>query len=59
MDLIQIHPVGLIWGGLLILWFGFCSAYINKSECQSAVKWLGILLLTTGIFLLGIIIGGR
>lgn len=59
MVLIQIHPVGLIWGGVAILWLGFCSAYLNRKECRAVVNGLGILLAITGVFLLGIVIGGR
>ena len=57
MEPIQIHPVGFIWGGLLILWLGFSSAYLNRDDCRPVVKGLGIFLLLTGIFLLGIVIG--
>jgi hypothetical protein len=57
MELIQIHPVGFIWGMMFVLWLGFCSAYMHKDEARSLVKVLGILLLLTGIFLLGMVIG--
>jgi hypothetical protein len=57
MELIQIHPVGFIWGMLFVLWLGFCSAYMHKDEARLVVKVLGILLLLTGIFLLGMVIG--
>lgn len=59
MEMIEISPVKLIWSGMLILWFGFCSAYFNKEDTKIVIKGLGVLLLITGIFLLGIAVGGR
>jgi hypothetical protein len=59
MELIQIHPVGFIWGMLFVLWLGFCSAYMHKDEARSVVKVLGFFLLATGVLLLGISIGSE
>ncbi len=59
MELVQIHPIGFIWGGMALLWVGFCSAYLNRKECRAIVNGLGILLGVTGTFLFGVVIGTR
>ena len=59
METVEIYPVVFMWVLLLANWLGNCSAYFRAEESKTYVKVMGIILLLTGILMLGVWIGGR
>ena len=59
MEMVEIHPTVLVWVMLLANWIGNCVGYLNAEKSKTYIKVMGIILLLTGILMLGIWIGGR
>ena len=58
--MIEIQALHFIWGMMLMYWFGIWTAYDSqKRVATTALKFLGTLLVLTGMLLIGIRIGQR
>ncbi len=58
--MIEIPALRFIWGSMLVFWFGIWVAYDSpKGVAATVLKFLGTLLILTGVLLIGIWIGQR